>query len=195
MPIENVLLAHRYDGWIKSDPRPIAQWIASEAERRGTHFLKVIKILKSWRDYQEWPLGDPKSILIMALVHHASWRQFDRRIDRTLLHVVKQIPSLLDGPVLNPAAIEGTADEPDLSKRLDEEGSRDEVKRRFLALAQSLEYAMLNCGDPGKAVVSTRQQFGPRIPADPSRVAQVTVEAAPAIVVTSQPPVRRTQAG
>lgn len=196
MPTGNVLLAHRTEGWIKSDPRPIADWIDREARIRGEHFRKVIKILKSWRDHQVWANNhDPKSILLMALVHHAQWQQFNRRIDKTLLHVVKQIPALLAGQVLNPAAFDDSADEPDLSKRLDDDGIRIEVRDRFAALAQDLEHAQLKCGDPDKAIELLRGQFGKRIPAKPARIAEVTVEAAPAIVVKSQPPVRRTQAG
>jgi hypothetical protein len=196
MPVENVLLAHRDDGWIKSDPRPVAQWIAHESDRRGSHFLKVIKILKSWRDFQQWPPGcDPKSILIMALVHHAEWQQYERRLDKTLLHVVKQVPALLIGPVPNPAAVKDTADEPDLSKRLDEEGIRGEVRSRFSNLADILEYAVLKCGDPERATELLREIFGARVPMDASRIARVTVEVAPAVHVKSQPPVRRTQAG
>jgi len=196
MPTGNVLLAHRHDGWIKSDPRPIAEWIDTAAKLRGSHFRKIIKILKSWRDFQSWTNGrDPKSILLMALVHHAQWQKFDRRIDKTLLHVVKQIPALLAGPVMNPAAFDGSADEPDLSKRLDEDGIRAEVRSRFTALARDLEDAQLKCGDPDTAIDLLRNQFGTRIPADPARIAEDTVDAAPAIVVKSQPPVRRTQAG
>ncbi|MDB5987843.1 MAG: hypothetical protein JWR16_2896 [Nevskia sp.] len=196
MPTSNVLLAHREDGWIKSDPRPISEWIETTANLRGSHFRKIIKILKSWRDFQTWANGgDPKSILLMALVHHAQWQQFDRRIDKTLLHVVKQIPALLARPVMNPAAFDGSADEPDLSKRLDEDGIRAEVSKRFAALARDLEDAQLKCGDPDTAIALLRNQFGARIPADPARIAEVTVEAAPAIAMRSQPPVRRTQAG
>ena len=65
LPHDQVLLAHRDENWVKSDPRPVKHWFLGEVERHGEQFRRSVRYLKCFRDWQ-WVEGGPSSLLLMA---------------------------------------------------------------------------------------------------------------------------------
>lgn len=189
LPTDQVLLAHRDDDWVKSDPRPVKKWFLDEVDRHGEQFRRIVRYLKAYRDWQ-WPTGGPASILLMA----ASAPSFDareRRDDLALLDVVEQIPDALRDGVCNPVDHNES-----LTDRLGKIGVEDAVSK-LQTFEQYLRGA-INASNPDQACAWLVNQFGERFPNEPSRIKEVsvaaTVLAAPAAVAAS-PLVGRTQAG
>ncbi|MEJ0039283.1 MAG: CBASS cGAMP synthase [Gammaproteobacteria bacterium] len=189
LPTDHVLLAHRKDNWVKSDPRLVKQWFLEEVERHGEQFRRVVRYLKAFRDWQ-WPTNGPASILLMA----ASAPLFDardRRDDLALLDVVERLPSALRDGVCNPKDPSES-----LTDRLGKEGIRDAVSK--LEVLENYLRGALNASNAEQACAWLIHQFGERFPNEPKHVKRATVVAtvlaAPAVAVAS-PLVGRTQAG
>ena len=64
---EEIRLAHREDGWIKSDPRLIEDWFNDAVDTHGDQLRRVCRYLKAWRDYH-WNASPLTSITIMKCV-------------------------------------------------------------------------------------------------------------------------------
>lgn len=193
---EGVILAHRDRDWIKSDPRPLYDWIVRQVAMKGEELRMIIKIVKSWRDFQIWPNArDPKSILLMVAMDIAKWKRISGRFDLTLLGILEQLPAILSGTVNHPVPGGSEDEERDLAKRLDSEGIRAEVVARVSTLATDVKRAIFGASSPEDAVAILRGQFGDRIPNDPERVIRATVEAAPAIITSRPERIPATRAG
>jgi len=192
LPANMVLLAHRENDWIASDPRPIKYWFLQQVALKGEQLRRVVRYLKAFRDYQ-WQTGGPSSILLMVGVASV-FEKRDRRDDIALLDVVRQLPELLRNGVDNPA--DNTKPAESLTARFSEEEIEDaanklEVFCRYLS-------GSLQASDPGQACVWMRSQLGPRFPNDPDRVTGVTASetlASAASHYAASPLVGRTEAG
>ena len=189
LPTDHVLLAHRDDDWVKSDPRPVKKWFLEEVDRHGEQFRRVVRYLKAFRDWQ-WPTGGPASILLMA----ASAPLFDareRRDDLALLDVVEKLPDALRDGVCNPVDAAES-----LTNRLGKKGV-DDAATKLEAFENHLRGA-LNASNAEQACAWLVNQFGERFPNEPKRVKVTTVAATvlstPAVAAAS-PLVGRTQAG
>ena len=121
-----VRMAHKTKGWIDSDPRPIRDWVVMQVRLKSEQLRRLMRYVKAWRDHQNWPKSDPKSILLMALVDATLDRKIDGRDDLALIQVCSRVPDLLRGSVEIPA-IPGE----DLTKRLDEDGLRAALSQRI----------------------------------------------------------------
>jgi len=66
-PLSGVWLAHRNEGWIKSDPRALIDCVLECKQKYGRQYIRVCRYFKVWRDRQ-WPESPLKSILIMRMV-------------------------------------------------------------------------------------------------------------------------------
>ncbi|HIH2748581.1 hypothetical protein L3V59_40040 [Burkholderia aenigmatica] len=189
LPRDHVLLAHREDDWVKSDPRPVKDWFLDEVERHGEQFRRVVRYLKAFRDWQ-WVSGGPSSILLMA-ASASIFDSRDRRDDLALLDLADKLPSVLRDGVSNPVDAGES-----LTNRLGFEGV-DEAARK-IELFETFLRGALGCNSSGQACAWMVQQFGPRFPNAPSRVKVASVAAAvlatPASAVAS-PLVGRSQAG
>jgi len=101
--IKKVLLAHREQNWIESDPRKLNIYFKKVFEQKGEQLRRICRYLKAWRDYQ-WKDGGPTSIYLMILANSL----FDAEIDRddiAMLNVLQGINRRLsDGNynVINP---------------------------------------------------------------------------------------------
>lgn len=189
LPRDHVLLAHREDDWMKSDPRPVKTWFIDEVERHGEQYRRVVRYLKGFRDWQ-WRSGGPSSILLMA----ASAPIFgarEKRDDLALLDVVEQLPTVLRDGVCNPVD-----EEESLTRRLGQAGI-EEAAEKFEVLENHLR-AAIHSSSPHQACTWMRDQFGERFPNTASRVKVASVAAAvlatPA-TATASPLVGRSQAG
>lgn len=88
LPKTKVLLAHREEGWMHSDPRPVKEWFVDQVETKGVQLRRVVRYIKAYRDWT-WKSGGPSSILLMAAAAPLFVKQ-DRRDDQALLDVVKR---------------------------------------------------------------------------------------------------------
>lgn len=184
LPEDEVLLAHREQDWIISDPRPVHKWFKREVEEvHGEQLRRVVRYLKAWRDFQ-WKHGGPSSILLMATAA-LDFKKHDRRDDLALLHVAKYMPNRLREGVNNPVNLSES-----LTDRLGEEGVI-EAAQKLEVLANYLEGAV-NASDAHVACNWMLKQFGDRFPNEPHRVKSSTVEEivrSSPVVTSSSPPV------
>lgn len=177
MPTHGVLMATKDRGWRDNDPRPVKEWVDNEVGLKSEQLRYIMRYLKGWRDHQSWANGDPKSILLMVAAAKAFDTQIHARDDLALLDVVKKLPTILAGKLINPTtATKPDEEQEDLAKRLDDDGIRDEVIERFKALAKKIEDALENSVTPQEACNLLISEFGPRIPNDPKRVVVETVK-------------------
>ncbi len=189
LPTDSVLLAHRDDDWIRSDPRLIKEWFLKAVEVHGEQLRRVVRYLKAHRDWQ-WDSGGPASILLMAAAVEC-FEVRNNRDDLALLEVTQQLPGILRRGVCNPVDQDES-----FTNRLGEEGVEDACKKLH-DLTRYLQ-AATQATDPRQACIWMQQMFGERFPMQPSRVKNVsvaeTVRAAPAAFVAT-PLVGRSKAG
>ena len=189
LPRKSVLLAHREDDWIASDPRPVKEWFVNEVAVKGEQLRRVVRYLKAFRDWK-WSSGGPSSILLMAAAT-PHFEKRDRRDDLALLEVVAKLPKTLRDGVRNP--VDRTES---LTDRLGSEKVEESAKS-FEEFETVLRGAV-NAGNASQACVWMVGQFGPRFPNEPSRVlvtsVAATVAAVPAVAGPSEL-VGRTKAG
>ncbi|KPC27630.1 Uncharacterized protein ABJ99_0126 [Pseudomonas syringae pv. cilantro] len=189
LPSDEVLLAHREEDWIASDPRPVKDWFVDEVEAKGEQLRRVVRYLKAFRDWQ-WRTGGPSSILLMAAAAPL-FTKMDRRDDLALLEVLKGLPAALRNGVSNPVN-----DDESLSGRLPAD-ELEAAAEKFEMFEDYLNGAV-NASDQTTACNWMISMFGPRFPNRPSRIKQVTVAATIAAVpaqASASELVGRTKAG
>ncbi|PYD09027.1 CBASS cGAMP synthase [Pseudomonas viridiflava] len=189
LPLGEVLLAHREEDWIASDPRPVKDWFVDEVEAKGEQLRRVVRYLKAFRDWQ-WKKGGPSSILLMAAAAPL-FTKMDRRDDLALLEVLKGLPAALRNGVSNPVN-----DDESLSGRLPAD-ELEAAAEKFEMFEDYLNGAV-NASDQTTACNWMISMFGPRFPNRPSRIKQVTVAATIAAVpaqASASELVGRTKAG
>lgn len=188
LPTNEVLLAHREDNWVMSDPRPVKEWFEDQVEGRE-QLRRVVRYLKAFRDWQ-WKSKGPSSILLMATAVPL-YVKMDRRDDMALLEVLKGLPASLRAGVNNPVD-EGES----LTGRLSE-AEVEEAAQKFEDFERHMN-AAINATDTPTACNWTIKMFGPRFPNQPSRIKVVsvaaTIAAVPAQAAASEL-VGRTKAG
>lgn len=168
LPTGCVLLAHREDDWIYSDPRLLADWFKAEIDIFGEKLRRTCRYLKAWRDHNRPALDSVSSILLMACVDRAfqeiGRRNLPEREDKLLLAVLERLPDCLSGEVTNPV-------NPD--ERLDRRLS-DADRRVAITMVQQfcegLRTTIETCIDADEAISSLRSFLGPRVPNDASLV-------------------------
>ncbi|AWA07884.1 CBASS cGAMP synthase [Aeromonas hydrophila] len=189
LPVNEVLLAHREEDWVTSDPRPVKDWFVEQVEEKGEQLRRVVRYLKAFRDWQ-WKTGGPSSILLMAAAVPL-FSKMDRRDDLALLEVLKGLPAALRDGVSNPVD-----DEETLSGRMSED-ALEEAAKKFEMFENYLNGAV-NASDETVACKWMINMFGPRFPYRPSRIKKVTVAATIAAVpaqAAASELVGRTKAG
>lgn len=160
---DEMMLAHRNEGWMKSDPRKLEDWFVDAVQKYGEQVLTVSRYLKGWKDFQ-WPKGRLASIALMAAVvsvfEKASAAIASDRDDLALLRVAEDLPDFLTNDIPNPV-VEGA--------RLDQGWSTEE-RSDFVAkarvLAESLKDSLTQTSDRAAAYEALLEQFGRRIPND-----------------------------
>lgn len=197
MPTHGVLMATKNNGWRDSDPRPVKDWVNSEANIKGEQLRRVMRYIKAWRDHQTWEIDkDPKSILLMV----ATAKAFDVSVhghdDVALAKVCERLPEIFRGKVINPVTLDRPVEkQEDLASRLDRDGIRDLLVSRMQNLSKVVNNAIYECGDPEKACLILRSEFGNRLPNDPSRVVVESVKALAPLVTAAAKPVGDITAG
>lgn len=189
LPLGEVLLAHREEDWIASDPRPVKDWFEDEVEVRGEQLRRVVRYLKAFRDWQ-WKSGGPSSILLMAAAVPL-FTKMDRRDDLALLEVLKGLPAALRNGVSNPVNTDESLSGRLLADELEAAAKKFEMFENYLNGA-------VNASDESTACNWMISMFGPRFPNRPNRIKQVTVAATIAAVpaqAAASELVGRTKAG
>lgn len=196
LPSDQVMLAHRVDGWIVSDPRQIHDWFEDSVERYGPQLRRECRYLKGWRDFG-FETDGPASIALMACVvdryRMGDLRRHDDRDDLSLLAISGALPDLFRGTIKNPVLKDAPALNP----------WEDNERRSYVKAAEDLHAhlssALSGLAHPDIVVDRFRAAFGARIPFRPDlvkayqnapeRVAVVSSIAAPL------PLIRRTTSG
>lgn len=189
LPSDKVLLAHREDDWMTSDPRPVKTWFLGQVDVKGEQFRRVVRYLKAFRDWK-WANGGPSSILLMVAAA-SIFEKRERRDDLALMEVVAGLPARLRKGVNNPIE-----ESESLTDRLGRQGVEDAAKA-FEELEKALRRA-IDTNSPSEACTWVRNELGPRFPNEPDRIKEVsvaaTILAAPAIIGPSEL-VGRSEAG
>ncbi|MFP8780197.1 CBASS cGAMP synthase [Hydrogenophaga sp. RWCD_12] len=183
LPKTKVLLAHREEGWMHSDPRPVKEWFVDQVETKGEQLRRVVRYIKAYRDWT-WKSGGPSSILLMAAASPLFVKQ-DLRDDQALVDVVKQLPSALRMGVCNPInpresltdRLRAVSDEVDLV---------EQAALRFEDLGRRLQ-AALDAGNADQACTWLQGLFGPRFPDRPDRVTAGSVASGVAAAIAASP--------
>lgn len=180
LPSTKVLLAHREEGWMHSDPRPVKEWFVDQVETRGEQLRRVVRYIKAYRDWT-WKSGGPSSILLMAAASPLFVKQ-DRRDDQALVDVVKQLPAALRKGVGNPVnPNESLTDR--LRASSEDVDMVEQAALQFEDLGRRLQ-AALDAGNAEQACTWLRGLFGSRFPDRPDRV-KVGAAAAASAVATA----------
>ena len=183
LPTTKVLLAHREEGWMHSDPRPVKEWFVDQVAIKGEQLRRVVRYLKAYRDWT-WGTGGPSSILLMAAAAPLFVKQ-DRRDDQALLDVVKLMPATLRKGVNNPInQKESLTDR--LRASSDDLDMVEQAALQFEDLGPRLQ-AALDAGNAEQACSWMRGLFGPRFPDRPDRVKVGVAASAVAAAIASSP--------
>ena len=160
---DQIMLAHREDGWKPSDPRKLEDWFRAALRTHGEQLRRVCRYLKGWRDFH-WEVCRLSSIALMSCVvktyDEAAPAPADNRDDLALLAVAERLPALFRGRIVNPV-VEG--------QHLDE-GWSAEQRQTFVAEAQALldrlREALTGTDSAPSALASLVRAFGDRLPDD-----------------------------
>lgn len=175
LPSDAVLLAHRKENWVESDPRKINDWFLKEVEFWRERLRRDCRFMKAWRDHHHLDRDHLSSIMLMACV----WNAYEiirapflpDREDERLLRVAEKMPGMLRKAMKNPAC-----PSEDLNRMSQEERAR--VAGKAEELRDYLKEAVERCSDKDRAVGIMRDAFGRRIPNRPDLVTiPVTAEA------------------
>ncbi|BAU73081.1 CBASS cGAMP synthase [Metapseudomonas furukawaii] len=189
LPSDHVLLAHREENWIKSDPRAMKDWFVQEIADRGEQLRRVVRYLKAFRD-KVWTKGGPSSILLMAATAPI-FEKRDKRDDLALKDVLEKLPNVLREGVLSPIDSEVY-----LTASLAAE-EIEEIARQFEAFHNHLSGAIFGT-DKQQACTWVRSMLGDRFPNRADLVLVSTVAAAVQAVPAEAGPrelVKTTKAG
>lgn len=157
-----IILAHRQQGWIESDPRKLETWFQNAIDLYGLPVRQLSRCFKGLRDVK-FDEG-LSSICIMASVVRAVERlgHIDpKRLDLTIVQVAREMARLVGTPVDNPV-FPG-----DAGKYLCagwDAAYRERVRALFAEAADRMEEAIDGTYHKGLALTRARQAFGLRIP-------------------------------
>jgi len=182
-PLSGVWLAHRNDGWIKSDPGALIDWVLECKQKYGKQYLNVCRYFKAWRDHQ-WTESPLKSILIMAVVARAF--EYDsigneKGGDDDAVFAVsgRMVDYLNHGGVTDPTIP---------SKRLDGDISTDEradIIAKLRNLSKDLDSALYGNTNKSHACRLMRRQFGKWFPENSETLISVMGPATVAVTTPS----------
>lgn len=178
---DEIMLAHREEGWKPSDPRKLEDWFRAALRKHGEQLRRVCRYLKGWRDHH-WDACRLSSITLMACVvtiyDETATVPADNRDDLALLAMAECLPGLFAGRIENPV-VDG--------QYLDEGWSgedRKDFRKRAEELVDRLRDALTGTDSAERALASLTRAFGDRLPGDCSLIKSdvATKVAAPAVL-------------
>jgi hypothetical protein len=180
---DQIMLAHREEGWKPSDPRKLEDWFRAALRTHGEQLRRVCRYLKGWRDHS-WEACRLSSIALMACVvttyDEAAVAPEENRDDLALLEVARRLPDLFRGRIANPV----------LDGQFLDEGWEYQNRQAFIREAQVLHDLLREAIDgtdsPARALSSLVRAFGERLPDDHSLIkSEEPVKLAAPVVLTS----------
>lgn len=178
LPTDQIMLAHRREGWKPSDPRKLEDWFHEAVTQHGQQLRRVCRYLKGWRDHN-WTACRLSSIALMACVvtayDEAIGAIAENRDDLALQMVAKRLPALLEGRIPNPV-VDG--------QYLDE-GWTVECRAEFIVKARDLVTRIdsaLAANQSGTVIEHLRAALGAYLPDDEDLVVIQAPVGAPAIL-------------
>lgn len=166
-PHDQIMLAHRQEGWKPSDPRKLEDWFKNAVTLYGYQVRRICRYVKGWRD-EQWETSKLTSIALMKCVVDA-YQQVGNKLnssrdDEALMYVAELLPDMLRTRVQNPVI---------LSQFLDE-GWTEEERNNFVSkaevLANNVRYALEKSSGVDEVLRKLRNSFGERIPNESSLV-------------------------
>lgn len=161
LPSDAVLLAHRKDDWIESDPRKIHNWFVDAVELYRERLRRDCRYLKAWRDHNGLDRYKVTSILLMACVFYAyeaiRGPFLPDREDERFLQIVERIPKMLRGKVHNPR-------QPDEDFNRIPEKHQETAAKAAEQLAREMRQIVRDCTDEQEAVDAMIALLGKRVP-------------------------------
>jgi hypothetical protein len=183
-----IILAHRKEGWIESDPRRLERWFTNAIGLYGPVVRQLCRCFKGLRD-AKFDEG-LSSICIMACVVRAVETlggADEKRLDVSIVAAARQIAEQIGSPVENPVF-------PGDDKKHFCLGWTPEYRGRVRALfsdaADELDRAIHQTFNKAIAVQRAREAFGKRVPRDETLITLTS----PAQVVRSTPAERQPEA-
>lgn len=171
---DELMLAHREEGWKESDPRKIETWFTDAIADHGPQLRRVCRYIKSWRDHT-WAKSPLSSIAIMRCVvdayDGADGDMPQTRDDFALLAVAERLPDLLSASIGNPVIADQVLDEGW------DDAQREEIVSAAKSLAATLWRALVGPTDAAGALSLLASAFGNRIPSDTSLIMLAKEEA------------------
>jgi len=178
LPSDQIMLAHRREGWKPSDPRKLEDWFREAIDAHGQQLRRVCRYLKGWRDHN-WTACRLSSIALMACVvgayDDATAAIPENRDDLALQMVAKRLPELLEHRILNPVVYGQFLDE----------GWTSECRADFIAKAHALATridAALAANQSSTVIEHLRAVLGDYLPDDGDLVVMEAPIGAPAIL-------------
>lgn len=161
--LDRIMLAHRDEGWIISDPRKLEDWFRAAVKKHGEQVRRLSRYLKGWRDHR-WEKCRLSSIALMACViryFEEAGAAAPARDDSSLAELTCKLPQYLREEIPNPV-VEG---------RLDDGWDDGDTPLRpgFVQCAEQLRdevAAALEMTDRSAAKDRLRQTFGEHFPDD-----------------------------
>lgn len=176
---DEIMLAHREEGWKPSDPRKLEAWFQDAVNAHDHQLRRICRYLKGWRDFH-WEACRLSSIALMACVvtvyQQAATRPQASRDDLALLMVAERLPTLLSARIENPVVP---------GQYLDESwqtSMRQDFVEKANSLLQQLREAIHGTDSPTRALASLIFAFGDRLPNDESLIQPEEAPAAPSVL-------------
>lgn len=167
IPKDQIMLAEREQGWIKSDPRLLEEWFLEKVKQHGEVLRRVCRYIKSWRD-QTSDCEKLASIALMSIAVDV----FDGNYGKTemtdddlcLLNVAKILPAKLQNRIKNPVVDGAFLDQ----------GWNDEQRNIFVGSAHlfssGLERSINYHKSKSDILTELQSAFGTRVPNDESKI-------------------------
>jgi hypothetical protein len=177
---DQIMLAHREKGWMRSDPRKLEDWFQDAVKRHGDQVRRVCRYLKGWRDHN-WETCKLSSIALMACVvtayDDAMTAPPTNRDDEALRLVSRRLPEMFSGAIPNPV----------VAGLVLNDNWTDQCRASFVAQARKLVSALdaaLNSAFATAALATLRSELGPHFPDDRDLLAVDGANGAPSILTT-----------
>lgn len=166
---DQIMLAHREDGWKVSDPRKLEAWFLNAVKTHGEQLRRLSRYLKGWRDHT-WENCRLSSIALMAgavRFFEEAREYFVGRDDLALQALAANLPTYLSQHIPNPV-VDG---------RLDEgwDDGPNPCRNEFVAKATALKASVSAALAEPTAVAASaalRKIFGAHFPADASLISE-----------------------
>jgi len=189
----DIMLAHREEGWIASDPRGLDIWFQEAVDNFGQQVRRLTRDFKGMRDWK-WKYGDLSSICIMAALVQAIEELGSLDADRddiALSNTARRMATIFRNTVKNPVVNGGQVTH--LCNGWTRE-FRQEVCDTFERIADTLDDAMDNTYDRNDVLAKAARVFGNRMPDDPNLVVKMSAPAyhrsKPAEIMPAPIPIR-----